>query len=70
MLQGALLEEEREPDKLYWTIDADYDFKCGNSREEFFCEIYMSDGKDPKDHKTLAQVRQENLRKSEKSFMR
>ncbi|KIW18054.1 hypothetical protein PV08_02341 [Exophiala spinifera] len=60
---GDSLEENKVLDirDLAWTINADYDFKSGNSREEFFCQLYMSDEKNPKDHWTLAQMRQKNL---------
>jgi len=64
-IKGQLLAQNQQLKELdlTWTIDADYDFKCGNSREEFFCELYMSDEKDPKDHQTLRQMREQNLRK-------
>lgn len=46
-------------DELSWYIDADFDFKGKDSCNEFFCEIYMSDSKDPKPHQTLEQMRRE-----------
>ncbi|ETI26865.1 hypothetical protein G647_10311 [Cladophialophora carrionii CBS 160.54] len=61
---GKLLKQDEHLQELelHWTVDLDFDFKNGNRAEEFTCEIWMSDEKDPLNNQTVTQMEADNKR--------
>jgi hypothetical protein len=63
--QGKTLQNDRHLKglELCWTVDVDFDFRSGNCAEEFYCEIWMSDDKEPRDNQTVNQMKSDGRRK-------